>query len=231
MDKDTVYNLCKSAVLHMAYAKSAIPAKKLLCFPLVLLKRKSPFILRKWRILLISSSCGVNQKRNSGGITFEKSSTVTPQVEYSFLPPKTDGSPHFLLLWRILLKFPLFEESSPKEELCQNSFWGKLIMWRLWDRTNGVMTASFRKSSDKTTCIFIHELYKNDEKNEGPLKSMLICQILVSLNQFFKVQACYTICSESFYMMRSAWPKTIVKFYKSLDALYGYNNLEELSLI
>ena len=44
-----------------------------------------------------------NQKRNSRGIPFEESSAVTPQVEYSFLPPKTDGSPHFLLLWRILL--------------------------------------------------------------------------------------------------------------------------------
>ena len=30
------------------------------------------------------------------------------------------------------------------------------------------MTASFRKSSDKTTCIIIHELYKNDEKKRGP---------------------------------------------------------------
>ena len=56
-------------------------------------------------------------------------------------------------------------------------------------------------------------------------KSTLICQILVSLNQFYKVQACYTICSESFYIMRSAWPVTIAKFCKSWDALYGYNNL------
>jgi len=75
-----------------------------LCFPLVLFKKRTPFIHRKWRILLISSCCaGVNQKRNSLEIPFEESSTVTPQVEYSFLPPKTDDSPYLLLLWIIFL--------------------------------------------------------------------------------------------------------------------------------
>ena len=72
--------------------------ENLLHFPLLLLKRRTPFIHRKWRILPISSYCRVNQKRNFGGIPFEESSAITPQVEYSFLPPKTDGSPHFLLL-------------------------------------------------------------------------------------------------------------------------------------
>ena len=38
----------------------------------------------------------------------------------------------------------------------------------LWDRNSRVSTASFRNSSDKTTCIFIHELYKNDDKKRGP---------------------------------------------------------------
>ena len=89
---------------HWGYFKLYITQQEnLLRFPLLLLKRRTPFIHRKWRILLISSSCIVNQKRNSGGIPFEESSAVTPQVEYSFLPPKTDGSPHFLLLWRFLL--------------------------------------------------------------------------------------------------------------------------------
>jgi len=133
-----------------------------------------------------------------------ESSAVASQVEYSFLPPKTGGSPHFLLLWRILLIPSVLGEFSkrraPSEFLLRKAY---QVTW-LWDRTSRVMTASFRKSSDKTTCIFIHELYKNDDKNEGLLKSTLICQILVSLNQFFKVQACYTVCSESFYIMRSA---------------------------
>lgn len=88
--------------------------ENLLRFPLLLLKRRTPFIHRKWRILLISSFCRVNQKRNSGGIPFEESSAVTPQVEYSFLPPKTDGSPHFLLLWRILLVPSVWGEFSKR---------------------------------------------------------------------------------------------------------------------
>ena len=67
-------------------------------------------------------------------------------------------------------------------------------------------------------------------KNEGPLKSALICRILVSSNQFFKVQARCKICSESFFI-RSAWPVTIAKFFKSWDALYTYNNFKELSMI
>ena len=67
-------------------------------------------------------------------------------------------------------------------------------------------------------------------KNEGPLKSALICRILVSSNQFFKVQARCKICSESFFI-RSAWPVTIAKFFKSWDVLYRYNNFKELSMI
>jgi len=60
--------------------------------------------------------------------------------------------------------FPPFEENSPKEELRRNSFSRRdnHVTW-LWGRLSGVSTASFRKSSDKTTCIFIHELYKNDD--------------------------------------------------------------------
>ena len=96
--------------------------EKLLRSPLLLHKRRTPFILRKWRILLISSSFG------------ESSS------------------------------FPPFVENSPKEELRRNSVSGRdnHVTW-LWGRSSGVSTASFRKSSDKTTCIFIHELYKNDD--------------------------------------------------------------------
>ena len=107
--------------------------ENLLRFPLLLLKRRTPFIHRKWRILLISSFCRVNQKRNSGGIPFEESSAVTPQVEYSFLPPKTDGSPHFLLLWRILLVPSVWGEFSkrgaPSEFLLRRAnhvTWGRL---------------------------------------------------------------------------------------------------------
>ena len=84
-------------------------------------QEEDSFYPRKWIILLISSSCGVNQKRNSGGIPFEESSAVTPQVEYSFLPPN-----RMVLLISSSCgessSFPPFEENSPKEELCRNSF-------------------------------------------------------------------------------------------------------------
>ena len=60
--------------------------------------------------------------------------------------------------------FPPFVENSPKEELHRNSFSRRdnHMTW-LWGRSTGDSTASFRKSSDKTTCIFIHELYNNDD--------------------------------------------------------------------
>ena len=91
--------------------------ENLLLFPLVLLRRRTPFIHRKWRILLISSSCWVNQKRNSGGITFEESSAVTPQ--------KTYGSPNFLLVWIILLVPSNWGEFSIRGALMEFL----LIMW------------------------------------------------------------------------------------------------------
>ena len=62
-------------------------------------------------------------------------------------------------------------------------------------------------------------------KNEGPLKSAHICRILVSLNQFFKVQARCTICSV--YKVSTWWDLqltcvTIATLFKSWDALYMY---------
>ena len=88
-------------------------------------QEEDSFYPGKWRILLISSSCGVNQKLNSGGIPFDKFSAVTLQVEYSFLPPKMDGSPHFLLLWIILLVPSVWGEFSKRGAL-QNSISGGL---------------------------------------------------------------------------------------------------------
>ena len=88
-----------------------------------------PFIHRKWRIRLISYSCGVNQKRNSWRISFEENSVVTPQVEYSFLSQKTDDSPHFLLLWIIVLVPLVWGEVSKR---------GAPSEFLLWDRSSGV---------------------------------------------------------------------------------------------
>ena len=102
-------------------------------------------------------NCGVNQKRNSVGIPFEESSTVTPQVEYFFLPAKMDGSPHFILLWKILLIPSVWGEFSKRGALSEFLLRRSNHVTWLWDRT-----------SDKTTCIFIHELYKNDDKKRGP---------------------------------------------------------------
>ena len=112
-----------------------------------------------------------------GGIPLEESSAVTSQVEYSYLPPKTDGPPHFHLLWSVLLIPSVWGEFSkrgaPSEFLSRRA---NHVTW-LWDRTSGVMTASFRKSSDKTTCIFICQILVS-------YKSIL--QSSVTIVKFFK---------------------------------------------
>ena len=88
--------------------------ENLLRFSLLLLKRRTPFLHQKWRILLISSSCRVQPKtefqRNSfwGELRCYSSSGVllssTKNGWFSSFPPLVENPPCSLCLRRILQK-------------------------------------------------------------------------------------------------------------------------------